>query len=241
MSVRSPIGDEVLHYLEQLSTTPDEDYYNYPINNFGGSDDKVMNSPVHLAIHFFDLMVGKPLHQNVKWHMFLYYYFYFVEKMVDNYKPHASADLTAEWPTRYSYFIYLIIQVHEDWMGEVKRMLPDKYSDLAMENVSNYHENGNIPKSSLIALGFSLEKILYSDSVSDKFKDYVVEIIFRFYLELATASLMSDYAQVLLSIFRSEGIFKTRDLKSKLKESFRRIDRIPFLMQIPDFAKEFSS
>ena len=240
MSVWSPIGDEVLHYLEQLSATPDEDYYNFPINDFGGRDQKVINSPVYLAIHFFDLMVGRALHQGVKWHMWLYYFPHFVDKIIQNYKPHASVDLTAEWPTRYSYFIYLIIQVHEDWMNEVERIIPDKLLDLAVDNVSNHHENGNIPKSSLIALGFSLEKILFSDTISDRFKDYLVEIVFRFYLKLATTRLMGDYAQVLLSIFRSEGIFTTRDLKSKLKTSFRRIDKIPFLMQVPDFAKEFS-
>ena len=239
-AIWSPIGDEVLYHLEYLSAKPDEDYYNFSINDFGGNDDKVLGSPIHLAIHFFDLMVGRALYQNVRWHMWLYYFPHIVDKIIENYKPHASVDLTAEWPTRYSYFIYLIIKVHEDWMEEVKRIIPNRLKDLLVKNTGNYHENDNIPKSSLIALGFSLEKILFSDAISVKLKDYLVGIVFRLYLELATTPLTEDYAKVLLSIFRSEGIFSTRDLKSKLKESFNRIDKIPFLMDTPEFAKEFS-
>ncbi len=239
MGVWKPIGDEVLHFLEERSAFPEKDTYNFPVNDFGGEDDEIERSPVNLGIQFFDIMVTRALHQGVEWHMWLYYFHIFVEKIVQNYHPHSSADLSREYPTRYSKFLYKIINVYEGWIENVKVMAPSKQSNVVLHSTDNFHDNGNIPKSSIIDLGFSLEHILLSENISERFKRYLMDIVFRLYFELRKDSVTEDYGKVLFAVLKGKGIFDKKEFRDVVMVYFQQIDQIPYRMQCPELVEEF--
>lgn len=239
MSVWKPIGDEVLHFLEERSAFPEEDTYNFPINDFGGADDEIESSPVYLGIQFFDIMVTRALYQGVEWHMWLYYFHIFVEKIIQNYNPHSSVDLLREYPTRYSKFLSRIINVYEEWIESAKDLVPSKQANVILHSIDNLHDNGNIPKSSIIDLGFSLERILLAENISERFKQYLMDIVFRLYFELRKDSVTEDYGKVLFSVLKGKGLFDKKEFRETVMMYFRRTDQIPYRMQCPELVEEF--
>jgi hypothetical protein len=66
-----PIGDYVLMLLDELRQDPATDPYNRALGYF--EEVEQWRSPLYAAIRFFDIMVEEALHQNVEWHMWLYY------------------------------------------------------------------------------------------------------------------------------------------------------------------------
>lgn len=233
------IGDEVLRFLEERSAFPEEDSYNYPINDFGGADLEIEQSPVHLGIQFFDIMVTRALYQGIEWHMWLYYFPHFVEKIVQNYKPHSSVDLSREYPARYSKFLNDIIEAYEGWIRSVKDLVPLKQRNVILSSTDSLHDNGNIPKSSIIALGFSLEDILSAENISERFKQYLMDIVFRLYFELRKDSVTEEYGKVLFAVLKGKGLLDKKEFRGTVMMYFRRTDLIPYRLQCPELVEEF--
>lgn len=194
---------------------------------------------MNLAISFFDIMVTRALLQGVEWHMDLYYFPQFVKSIIRNYKPHPSVDLLKEHPTRYSKFLYRIFKAYEDWVLAIKHLPVPRQSNVVLNSTSNHHENGNIPKSSLIALGFSLEYLLFTENISERFKEYLMDIVFRFYFELRKDPLTEDYGKVLFSILKGQGMFDKRGFREAVMEYFNRFDKVTYLMWSRELVEEF--
>lgn len=239
MSIWKPIGDEVLRFLEERSVHPEEDSYNFQINDFGGADHEIEQSPVHLGIQFFDIMVTRALYQGVEWHMWLYYFHIFVEKIVKNYNPHSSADLSREYPTRYSKFLDSIIEVYVGWIESVKDLVPSQQPNVALHSMDTLHDNGNIPKSSVIDLGFSLEYILLAENISERFKKYLMDIVFRLYFELRKDSVTENYGKVLFAVLKGKGLFDKKEFREAVMIYFQRTDLIQYRLQCPELVDEF--
>jgi len=66
-----PIGDYVLMLLDELRQDPTADPYNRAMGYF--IEHEQWKSPLYAVIRFFDIMVEEALHQNIEWHMWLYY------------------------------------------------------------------------------------------------------------------------------------------------------------------------
>jgi len=239
MSLWKPIGDEVLHFSEERSTFPEEDLYNFPINDFGGEDHEIEQSPINLGIQFFDIMVTRAIYQGIEWHMWLYYFPHFVKKIVENYNPHSSVDLTKEYPTRYSKFLYEIINVYHGWIETTKDLTPSKQSNVVLANTNAVHENGNIPKSSIIALGLSLEDILLAENISERYKEGLMDVIFNFYFELRKNPLTEEYGKVYFSMLKGKGIFEKKGFRDAVMMYFHRFDKITHQIWSPELVQEF--
>jgi hypothetical protein len=80
--------------------------------------------------------------------------------------------------------------------------------NVRLGDVSIDNENGNIAKSSILALGRCLRTILLADTVGERFKLYILEIVLEFYCDLRGKH--PDYARVLLLVLRPESSYETR-------------------------------
>ncbi len=239
MSVWKPVGDEVLRFLEERSAFPEKDSYNFPINDFGGKDIEIEQSPLHVGIRFFDIMVTRAVYQGVKSHMWLYYFHHFVEKIVKNYNPHSSVDFSREYPDRYSKFLSDIIDVYEGWIGFVRNPALSKQSNVILESPDNFQDNWKIPKSSIIDLGFSLDEILLAQNIRKRFKVYLMDGIFRLYFELRKDPVTENYGKVLFAMLKGKGLIEKKEFRETVMICFQQIDQIPYRMHCPELFEEF--
>jgi hypothetical protein len=204
LSVWRPVGEYVIEKLEYLERHPELDDYNTNIQNF--HETSRWDSDIFIAIHFFNLMVSRALYGNIQWHMWLYYYRYFIIGILKN---HKTTDIyynpNEEFPTKYEYLIYEIFSNMADWLKSLDEI------DLSQANVRyarNIQEirlgdrpisadNGNIPISTMVTIGQCLKLLHDSDSISDHFKRYIFSIIFDLYFFLRKNSLLEDYSILL--------------------------------------------
>jgi hypothetical protein len=107
LAIYKPFGDYGLRKLAGLRSEPAADRYNSPLGFYAERDKWAC--PLYAVIRFFDIMVLEALHQDIQWHMWLYYYPHFVKDILFNLAPHDSVELEREWPTPYHYLLYEII------------------------------------------------------------------------------------------------------------------------------------
>jgi hypothetical protein len=90
--------------------------------------------------------------------------------------------------------------------------VPPEQANVALEHVSTDLDNGNIPKSSLIALSQSIESVLESRHIGSRLKRSLTCGIFGIYFDLRV-SRHNDYAQTLLCLLTQvRGYRRERDL-----------------------------
>lgn len=239
MHIWNPVGNEVLHFLEEMHVRPEIDLFNFPINNFGGTDTMLELSQINFGIKFFDMMVTRALYQGLEDHMWLEYLHLFVKKIVQNYNPHSSADLSSEYPTRYSKYLYEIIMVYHGWINVVQYSVSPLQSYEMLKNISGGHKNRNISKSSIVSLGISLEHILFAENVTERFKESLMDIVFRFYFELRKDPLTEEYGKDYFDMLKGRGLFKNIEFHTKVMLYFDRFDKTTYQIGSQELVKEF--
>jgi hypothetical protein len=94
-----------------------------------------------VVIRCFDLMVSAAEHQGIQWHMWLYYFTHFMERIVSIYDASgADIDLGSEWPTRASYLIYEMFGAMTRWIATVS-VLRSESPHLILEDDNLTHQN----------------------------------------------------------------------------------------------------
>jgi hypothetical protein len=83
-----------------------------------------------------------------------------------------------EFPTRYSFLLYEAFSAMRDWPEAVTEVPADQKS-VILRSTRNDHENGNIPKSAVLALGESVRFVLESPTIADSQKQTFVNMIFN--------------------------------------------------------------
>lgn len=219
-----PVGEFALQELDRQALDPIADPYNKKMDDF---ESEASRSPLVATIHFFSIMVTEALFQGIEWHMWLYYFPHIVKKIVHNYAPSdPQTDFSAEWPIRYNFLIYRIVETLRDWI-EALEEIPSNQANVVLKSATATHENENIPKSSILALGDCLWLILDSDALGDHFQFYVLDIVFRIYFHLLSLHL-DDYAVVLLASIRAGGSYSRDDdekYKSRLLAGFNSLEK----------------
>jgi hypothetical protein len=194
--VYKPIGDYVLMLLDELRQDPALDSYNRAVGYF--AEHEVWKSPLYATIRFFDIMVEEALHQNIEWHMWLYYMPSVVKKMARNYRLNDPlSDPTNEFPNRYAYLIYEIFSCLKDWVRDAAK-IPRSQANVVLKRVDSQHENGNIPKSSIKALCQSLFYVMTSEHLGNNIKHSSANGVFSLFFEIRSIDGFQDYATVLL-------------------------------------------
>lgn len=202
-----PIGDYVLMFLDELRQDPTTDPYNRSVGYFQETDQ--WRSPLYAAIRFFDIMVEEALHQNIEWHMWLYYMPSVVNKMARNYRlVDPLSEEGDEWPNRYAYLIYEIFSSLKNWVRDAAE-LPRNQANVVLERADCQHENGNIPKSSIKALCECLFHIAASENLGDGLKHSLTDMVFGLFFEIREMSGFQEYATVLLHCIQDVKSYKS--------------------------------
>ena len=225
--VYRPVGDYTLSLLDQLARDRASDSncfaMDHDFEEFGS-----WHSPLFAAIRFFDIMVSEALYQGIEWHMWLYYFPLIIEKCVRNYRlEDPLIEPEAEWPNRYSYLIYRAFDAMCDWIRAVSEVDPTQ-ANIVLHSARARHENGNIPKSAILALSMSLRSVLESNAVTDKFKAYLADMAFCLYFELRASANQGQYASVLAEAISQGGTYRRRPddvYRSALLQAYARESR----------------
>lgn len=233
--VYKPVGEFVIAHLDILYSRSAPDPYNEPMGDF--HENGQLESELLVGIRFFDIMITSALYQNIQWHMWLYYFPHFVERILRNLAPNEKlVDPYAEWPAKYHYALYVITSCLCKWIEAVDH-IPLEQDNVVLESTSANHENGNIPKSSMLALGQIVKQILLSDVVSDRFKKYITDIVYRRYFELRKVDATKSYAEALINCIRCGGFSMGKtspDYTRYLLDAFDEFDRIPYEIDLSD-------
>jgi len=226
-----PIGEYVISYLDQLRKQQ-SDRYNLPMEDY--SEGRKWECPIYSSFHFFDVMVSEALYQNIQWHMWLYYFPHFTKRIVRNSAPESGyVDLSCEFPTPYHYLLYEQISTLRNWIRE-GLSLPQIQANTVIEATSPTHENGCIPKSSMLAMGQCIYEIFASRKFQSNFLNYLASIVFDLYFDLKNDKNRPNYHEALINCIWAGGFRRYEnitDYHKQLQESWKDFDKIPHLSQ----------
>ena len=183
LEVWRPIGE---HLLNLLRSNESPDFVASLNRREEGFDKERWNNPVWAGIFFFDLMVTAAAYQAVRWHMWLYYFPLFVERLEKLYDASdPEVNKSDEFPTRSAHLIYEAVSTLCGWVRLVSKLpanSPHRRSEIfsAAQNRewdSWWRDNDNIPVSAAIALGSCMQTIATSERLDDKFAGYIYEVV----------------------------------------------------------------
>lgn len=228
-----PIGETLLNMLAELHRKPDEDTYNF---SYDDNTYVMCKCPIYMAIQYFRIMVSEALYQNIKWHMWLYYFRYFVRDICRNYNIEEKyIDIDLEFPTRYSYLLYKIISALRDWIISVGNISKDQ-ENILIQSAKLAHDNSNIVASSILAIGQCIFIIADTEKIPLKFKRYLIEIVYDLYFNIKLPHIDADekYAQLLLKslVMGGREFHKGEaDYNSLVLDTLLHIDTIPLVFE----------
>lgn len=200
LSIYKPIGDKVCFYIE--NDTEISSRFNRSLGTY--VDHQRFKCPIYSSMHFFDIMIMESIHNNVRWHMWLFYFVSFTKLILGKLNPSKNVDLEAEWPTPYHYTIYNIVTIMLRWLEE-SEYLTDK-SQLYIKNKSLSHDNGSIMKSTALALGSIVYMVINSSNITGKFKIYILEIVCRYLADTKHEPLLNNLNKVLMLSILRDGV-----------------------------------
>src|SRR5437879_13565603 len=87
------------------------------------------------------------------------------------------ADENDEFPIKYSFLLYEIFSYMRDWVRAIEDV-PSNQPNVVLKSSSPELENGNIPKSSILALCESAYFVLMAEDIGERMKSTVVDMIF---------------------------------------------------------------
>lgn len=148
-----------------------------------------------------------------------------------NYAPDPLVELHSEFPGRDAFLAYELVRCLKSWILAIEDISPDQ-ANIRLAGESLEHETGNIPKSSILALGQCLRIFLDADTIPGRFKRSLAGMAYHAYFRLRGQCRRDDYARVLLLSLRSGGppaFSKTpsETYRSELAAAWEEFDKIP--------------
>lgn len=235
LHVYRPVGDYVLKELDALSRNHEQDPYNQTLGDF--EEQGRWRSSLYIAIHFFDIMVTEAIFQNISWHMWLYYFPLFVQGIAKNYWTGLRFEAKRADTNKYGELLRVIFRTLRDWVIAADE-LPVGQQNCRLRAADASNENGNIPKSAIIALVQSLYHVLAAYNIPLDVKKELSELVFRLYFSLRKSAAMSSYAEVVTEAICNVSDFRhprnSRDCLPLLRkffleneEAYQRTERQP--------------
>ena len=233
LAVYRPIGESVLGELRALHFKTNGDPYLLPVDSFSDDNhaDNQWRSLVFVGLRLFDIMVMEALHQQIAWHMWLYYLPTVTGHILANYSEDGpGVDSSNEWPTRYSYLLYEIISMQRNWIRSV-RDLPNGNCHKTLADTAATHDNQHIPKSAILSLTQCVQKIAECERVGQQFKNYLLEMVFGLFRDLFQEQ--PALAACLLNAIRCPGGWcrPSRVYAKSVRSAWNACDQIPYHSQ----------
>lgn len=241
LEVYRPVGEFILRELDHLARRPEDDPYNRAYADRGSHGSELSLSA---AIHFFDVMVSEALYQGIDWHMWLYYVTHITKRVLRNYKPFDDPlfDPDVEFPVWYSYFLYEIFSSLRNWILAIED-IPPTQKNVQLKSIRVDHENSNIPKSAILALGDCVQQVLLCDKLSERLQETLMSVAFGTYFDLRSSAKSGQYAEALRNAIVSGG-FGRRDgdyeYRRRLRYFLQRQDRVRFNTFMKELETAFS-
>jgi hypothetical protein len=187
--------------------------------------------PLCVGLHYFDVMVSAALYQGVTYHLWLYYFRPFAERITRNYSPIPMlVDRDEEVPGRYAFLAYEMIDRLLSWLLAI-RDLPVDQRNIKLEAESLSHDNASIPKSSILALGDCLRIFLEAAAMPSRFRRSLAKACYSAYFRVRRECRRDDYARVLLMSIRSGGPSAAKapseEYRDQLAGAWEEFDKIP--------------
>ena len=218
-----PVMEAALTLLGEAMDGPYQSFLNGSAERF---DEGKWRDRTYVAIRYLDLMVDASLRQGVEWHMWLFYTPHLTARLLELYDdPRRDHDVIDEWPTRGSFLLYALFAAQRDWIKAVAD-LPDGSPHRTLGSTAATHENGNIPKSAILALGDCLHQVLRSDALSDRFKFYLADIVFRCIADLPADGPLAGFRQSLVTSVLAGGALMKVDHHARLLEALGHSDHL---------------
>lgn len=205
LRVCAPFVEFLYDFLDRLHRGDEDARYNQSLDSYYDKDR--WRCPAHACLRIFEFAVSEALYQDIPWHMGLFELTHVVSKIIRNLDPDPSVDMAAEWPTPYHHMLYEIVSMLTDWIrGAVD--VGDGHRNSVMKSTRLEHENNNIPKSSVIVLGFVLAKIFSSQVVGVAFQAYILGKVLREIDELEGHPGGLAYSELLVEAMARENLGK---------------------------------
>lgn len=215
LAVWKPLGDYMIERLDvRFREGSADDRLNQDLGDF--ADDGRRRNSECAVLSLFEYMVSEALFQNVPWHMWLYYLPHFAESIERNLQPGPGVDMRGEWPTPYHYLLYSMVSMLRDWI-EATKWVSAGQENIVLESPVFSHENGNIPKSSILSFSEVIGTILKSEKVGSGFQAYILEISLGVVEDLRGHDL-DEYARLMVeAIARGSMSQMSREYRDKLE------------------------
>lgn len=122
LDIYKPLGDTTKDLLREQGRRDYDEYNEQRLSPNNLSDDYIFSDPIYVSITFFDVMVREALYQQMRWHMWLYYYDRFTELICENYDLAEESNDTAEWANDYSRLIYEMVSNMTGWIDTAEQI-----------------------------------------------------------------------------------------------------------------------
>lgn len=175
--------------------------------------------PIFCGIQFFEIMVLEGLHQKLNDHLWLHYFPHFTDKIVDQLRTYQEDDDNHEFPSIFQYLLYKIVTVNTNWIVDAQSLPGDQQLD---------DENGYISFQAVSALGLTINTIISSNKIGDRFKEYILEIALRRLAELQRNARMSALALSFQTaiIHQDELLRSSTEYKYELLRLYQELDHV---------------
>jgi hypothetical protein len=232
LEVYRPVGESVIKNLRSMSPQY-AIYLNDRPDHFHDSDK--WRDPTFIGLRFFDIMVTNAAHQNVGWHMWLYYLDSFLEAILEVHDAASPrVDQDTEWPTRGLYLIYELFDTLRSWIRLIDNLRDDS-CHLQLDDVGPTHENGHIPKSAILCAGSCMRRLLMAGNISDRFKSYILDMVLRQLRDMDSAGARGRFREALVEAVVAGGASgPVRAYGVVLKAFFSRADYV-LRLDLDDF------
>jgi hypothetical protein len=227
LGVWKPLGEWLIAKLRAVKNPDYTNTLNFSSDDF---EREKWQDPAYVVIFFFDLMVTAAEFQGVEWHMWLYYYPHFLDKIILIYDDSGpEVDLRDERPTRAAYLISELFYGLGHWIASVTELSAGS-PHRRLQNTRVDHENGNIPKSAILALGSCLFALWRAENVGHRFKMTIYNTVMHLIGDLLRTGELSGFRIVLIhSIIAGGPRFSSEQdqaYRQWLSSRYREVDHV---------------
>jgi hypothetical protein len=161
-----PVGEGAIKSLKY-----DEEQKNFLQRKYDSDiKDDLWNQKIYIAIAYFNYMVRETIYRNNEWHMWLFYYQYFLKHLIKLIPSDNEYDMDSSYPS----FIHFVIEEEFTIMLE--------WLQLSIEQ-----NNDNRVIDTVRCLGNCISQICEANntSVSENFKSYLIDLVLSKYFDFS--------------------------------------------------------